>query len=438
MAFITYKQADSRWGKKNYNGSSTMATAGCGPTSCAMIAYGVDGKTTPLDTMKYMQSHGYAIRNNGTAWAGIPNCLKAFGVTNVQEVPNMAKCWELMKQGYVGVFLFRKGSRGGVTWTTSGHYVAVTDYKYQNGKHYVYTRDSGGRNHTGWYAYETTMKGLIPKIWLGKVANITKPTGKYSGTIPSPTIKNGSKGSNVSNLQRFLNWYYPAWKLAVDGDCGNATEAAIRGFQRAEGISADGIYGKQSQGKANAYKVSPSSGSTVATPAPVTKPAASTTNAQKIVNKCNELAWPYGTSSSKWDYKKGSPTSKCKSAMKKHGYTGKGKQSSCAYFCNTVVRESGVNKSFGSLHGYKKAFPKTEKGFNTVHKGKSIPSGFLKPGDVVRYKKKSKDEHVLIYMGNNRICEARHYHRFGNIYKDEKRYNGSNVKKSTIQVLRAK
>ena len=156
MSFITYKQADSRWGKKNYNGSSSMATAGCGPTSCAMIAYGVDGKTTPLDTMKYMQSHGYAIRNNGTAWNGIPACLKAFGVKDVQEVPNMTKCWELMSKGYVGVFLFRSGSRGGVTWTSSGHYIAVTDYKYQNGKHYVYTRDSGGRNHTGFFAYETT------------------------------------------------------------------------------------------------------------------------------------------------------------------------------------------------------------------------------------------------------------------------------------------
>ena len=434
MSFITYKQADSRWGKKNYNGSSTMATAGCGPTSCAMIAYGVDGKTTPLDTMKYMQSHGYAIRNQGTAWNGIPACLKAFGVKDVQEVPNMSKCWELMKKGYVGVFLFRKGSRSGVTWTSSGHYIAVTDYKYQNGKHYVYTRDSGGRNHTGWYAYETTMKGLIPKIWLGKIEAekpIPKPSGKYSGTIPTPTLKKGSKGTQVGYLQSFLNWY-GNFGLKVDKDFGNATESALKTFQKTEGITVDGIYGKQSQSKANNYH-SPSSSVTKPT-----TPSTNTTNAQKIVNKANEYAWAYGTSSSKWDYKKGNPTSKCKSAMKKHGYTSRAKMSSCAYFCNTVVRDSGVNKSFGSLHGYKKPFPKTESGFNTVLSGKSIPSGFLKAGDVVRYKKTSKDEHTLIYMGNGRVAEARHYHRFGNIYKDEKRYNGSNVKKSTIQVLRAK
>jgi hypothetical protein len=275
MAFITYKQADSRWGKKNYNGSSSMATAGCGPTSCAMIAYAVDGKTTPLDTMKYMQKHGYAVRNQGTKWAGIPACLKAFGVKDVQNVPNMAKCWELMKKGYVGIFLFRKGKRNGVTWTSSGHYIAVTDYKYQNGKHYVYTRDSGGRNHTGWYAYETTMKGLIPEIWLGKVIPlqpVKKPTGKYNGIIPAPILKLGSKGDGVKNLQKFLNWYHPSWKLKPDGIFGSGTERAVDEFQRAEGITPDGIYGKISQGKANAYKVLPQSNGPVA-PAPSVKPA---------------------------------------------------------------------------------------------------------------------------------------------------------------------
>ena len=171
---------------------------------------------------------------------------------------------------------------------------------------------------------------------------------------------------------------------------------------------------------------------------PATKPTATTSNAQKIVNKVNELAWPYGTASSKWDYKKGSPTAKCKAAMRAFGYTSKSKMSSCVYAVNTVVRSTGINKSFCAGHGYKKPYPKTEAGFNTVLSGKSVPSGFLQPGDIVRYKKTTKDEHTLIYMGNGRVAEARHYHRFFNICKDEKRYNGSKSKKSTLQVLRAK
>ena len=99
--FGTYRQYDSRWGKKNYNGSSTYATAGCGPTSCANILYALNPTITPLTTGKYMQTHGYAIRNQGTAWNGIPNCLKAFGATDVRQVDKMADVFSLMSKGYV-------------------------------------------------------------------------------------------------------------------------------------------------------------------------------------------------------------------------------------------------------------------------------------------------------------------------------------------------
>jgi len=202
MGYITYKQYDSRWGSKNYNGSSSMATAGCGPTSVAMLAYAVDGKTTPWDVAKYMKKHGYAVYGNGTAWSGIPAAMKAFGLQDVKKVDvgsSMNTVWEYMAKGYCAVFLFRAGSRGGVCWTTGGHYVAVTDYKVQNGKHYLYTRDSGGRNHTGWYAYETTMRGLIPQVWVGKVGNV-KPS-------PAPAPKKSTpKCVDVSEHQDKINW----------------------------------------------------------------------------------------------------------------------------------------------------------------------------------------------------------------------------------------
>lgn len=193
--YITYKQYDSRWGKKNYNGSSSMATAGCGPTSVAMLAYAVDGKTNPWDVAKFMQKNGYAIRNNGTAWAGIPAAMKHFGLQDVKNVSAMADVFSYLSKGYCAVFLFRGGSRGGITWTSAGHYVAVTGYKHKDGKHYLYTRDSGGRNHTGWYCYETQMRGLIPQIWVGKVGD-AKP--KPVKVIP--------KCIDVSDYQGRINW----------------------------------------------------------------------------------------------------------------------------------------------------------------------------------------------------------------------------------------
>ena len=437
MAFITYKQADSRWGKKNYNGSSTMATAGCGPTSCAMIAYGVDGKTTPLDTMKYMQKHGYAIRNNGTAWNGIPNCLKAFGVKDVQEVTTMAKCWELMKKGYVGVFLFRKGTKGGVTWTTSGHYIAVTDYKYQNNKHYVYTRDSGGRNHTGWYAYETTMKGLIPKIWLGYVGKpkpLPKPKGKYSGAIPKPTLKKGSRGDSVKQLQNFLNWYSPSAKLKVDGIFGGGTESVLEIFQATEGISADGIYGKQSYTKAMAYKQNTDAkkpAPTVSVPVQAKGyegafPDLIVHSGQRLYYSAKELAWAKGTAKAKYTYPKGNPTIAFHNAINKVYPNRKtwSKQcqagASCDVGIGTVVRHSGFDTKMP--RGLDEQIPHLEKS-NLFKKTDLTQASQMKPGDIGIYT--GNGAHIWMGLGNKQIAEASH------TLKLFLHVSGSNPKKSS-------
>lgn len=252
-----YKQYDSRWAKKNYNGSSTIGTAACGPFSVANIVV-EHNPVNPLDVVRYMQKNGYAIRHQGTAWAGIPAALKAFGLTDVRKVDvskSMSKVWEYMNKGYDAVFLFKRGKKGGVCWTTQGHYVGMVDYKVKNGKHYLRSKDSGGRDNDGWYCYETTMRGLIPQVWVGKAVPAEKPTGKYTGAIPKPTLKRGSKGTEVQKIQNFLTWYFPTKPyLIADGVFGTNTEAYLEAFQRMEGILVDGIFGKQSQKKMKGYK----------------------------------------------------------------------------------------------------------------------------------------------------------------------------------------
>ena len=64
----------------------------------------------------------------------------------------------------------------------------------------------------------------------------TKPTKKgYTGTFPKvpPILKKGSKGAQVKNLQKFLNWYNGDDVLDVDGDFGKNTEKAVKAFQKA-------------------------------------------------------------------------------------------------------------------------------------------------------------------------------------------------------------
>lgn len=234
---------------------------------------------------------------------------------------------------------------------------------------------------------------------------------------------------------------------SVDGAWGRGTSKKV---QKMVGAKVDGDFGPSSVKKLQEWinkKNYPAKKNTTTTtttkkpattPKPATKTPAKVTNAQKLVNKAKELAWAYGTPAKKYSYKSGAPKAKCKAAMKKYGWAdNRAELSDCGNFVSTVVRQSGVSKTFKALHGVKTPFPKTETGFNIVLSGKAIPKGFLKAGDIIRYKKKNGKQHAMFYLGDGKICEASHKSRFGCILKDDGKYNKvSKIK--TIQVLRAK
>lgn len=260
------------------------------------------------------------------------------------------------------------------------------------------------------------------------------PSTPYTGGLPTKTVKKGSKGSNVKKVQKFLNWCIKAG-LKVDGSCGKNTVAAIKKYQKQYKLKVDGIFGSQSLKKAKkivaAHQPAPAPA-----PAPTPTPAPApviTSGASRIIAKVNEYAYPLGTAKKKYSYKTGKPTAAYKAALKKYmKKKAKISQSDCGYFVSTCVRAAGVSSSFNCLQ-WKKA-PST---MSKVWSGKKIPDGFLQPGDIIRYKK-SSGQHTMIYYGNGYIAEGQRGNAFPKIKKDTKKYNKSNVKKSTIQVLRAK
>lgn len=65
----------------------------------------------------------------------------------------------------------------------------------------------------------------------------------YGGEYMEPTLKRGMSGEDVRRMQELLNRY--GWHLDVDGKFGAATEQAVKGFQAAMGLKADGICGEQ-------------------------------------------------------------------------------------------------------------------------------------------------------------------------------------------------
>lgn len=274
-----YRQSDSRWGKLPYPTKSyKFASNGCGCCAVTHCAIEIDKykNYTPADVRKYMVQ--FATQGHGTLWSGITKGLEHYGYNvHWSQKDSMTDIWKVLKTSLKRGVLLMGSSRGGskrILWTTSGHYICFVDWKYENGDYWFYIKDSGGRwkdgKRDGWFSYKQHLKGDVRQVWVcTSLKEQPKPTpkptptptpsrkGTYTGTIPTPTIKNGTKGDKVKNLQKFLNWY-GNYKLTVDGICGTKTVNAIKAFQKAEKITADGIYGKNSQTKAKVYKkVSP-------------------------------------------------------------------------------------------------------------------------------------------------------------------------------------
>ena len=122
--------------------------------------------------------------------------------------------------------------------------------------------------------------------WGGDWAFVDKPhfqwdnRGKFTGTMirnkqypptmplftgvipppaeaPKPTLRKGSKGSDVYILQDRLNSL--GFNCGtVDGDFGPKTDAAVRAFQKAAGIGVDGIVGPQTWAALESWSAKPS------------------------------------------------------------------------------------------------------------------------------------------------------------------------------------
>jgi peptidoglycan hydrolase-like protein with peptidoglycan-binding domain len=72
----------------------------------------------------------------------------------------------------------------------------------------------------------------------------TTSTAKYNfGTV---TLKNGSKGAAVKELQRYLNDTM-SLGLKLDGVLGPKTIAVIKKWQKAHGLVVDGLVGAKTK-----------------------------------------------------------------------------------------------------------------------------------------------------------------------------------------------
>ena len=81
-------------------------------------------------------------------------------------------------------------------------------------------------------------------VTLGVSVSSVVPIVNTTQIAYAQVIKQGSTGETVKTIQRKLkNWGY--YKGAVDGVFGSQTKEAVRYFQRKNGLTVDGIVGKQ-------------------------------------------------------------------------------------------------------------------------------------------------------------------------------------------------
>ena len=73
-------------------------------------------------------------------------------------------------------------------------------------------------------------------------------------------MRKGDQGDGVKQIQQALK--AAGYKVTVDGDFGNQTDAAVRQFQKKNNLKVDGIVGKVTWGKLSAAGSGSSSATT--------------------------------------------------------------------------------------------------------------------------------------------------------------------------------
>lgn len=148
----------------------------------------------------------------------------------------------------------KANAREGMVLWKSGHVAYVGD----NLKIYEAKSTSADLTVSSWDKRASAFTYLLVVKGSALAEELTKtPPKKPKIIIAAPTIRKGSRGTQVNYLQQDLNYLLSVGKLKItkleeDGSCGKKTEDAIKEFQKIVGFTGkdiDGIYGPKSYEK---------------------------------------------------------------------------------------------------------------------------------------------------------------------------------------------
>ena len=400
-----YKQYDTRWASLPYPRKPWLIrNCGCGEVSICNAIIDMDQykSYTPKTIQPYMKQFAEP-HGNGTYHSGIPAAMKHFGMTEVAEHATMSKLWaELRKGGRDAVLLMgsrRAGSKG-VKWTGCGHFVEISGYKEEGGKHWVYVKDSASTSsyRNGWITYEDNIRGACLKCWSGKLnGKATASTTPSATATPDGKLTIDGIGgiSTVKAMQRFFGTtqdgeisgqnqsyakYYPSLKSVKYAKGGSV---CVRKLQKWLGIAEDGVWGK---GTSTALQKKLG----------VKADGVFGTNSMKAWQK-------YLNAHDKATYPKVTKTKGDKIADSAKSYVGKVKYVLGGKSLKTGIDCTGFIQAIYGLHGIKLDNKLSDW-------GKSIGTDLSKAqrGDILTFKNKSTGKvcHHAIYDGNGYCVHA--------------------------------
>lgn len=210
-----------------------------------------------------------------------------------------------------------------------------------------------------------------------------QPAQKPLQLKPGELLERGDQGAKVRQLQEMLN--RNGARLQTDGQLGPKTEAAIRDYQRKNGLATDGIVGPQTQGALNRGAQTPAS---QPAQAPANRPTQTPTN---------PAGTPAANPNGQPPRAPGShPASDAARSWLNRSFKA-GQTKRCADFVSTVLKQSGTAPP---------GFKHQESVAGLARYGTPVARKDLKPGDVLLFGntyRPGPNTHTGIYVGNGQF-----------------------------------
>ena len=116
--FVNYYQYNYH---QSYGYGTTIANAGCGPTSMSMVLTYLLGEThDPVEIANWSLKRGYHYQGQGTAWAFFKACSDAYGIECEQMGVSKNNIINSLKNGKTVIM-----SMGPGHFTSSGHFIVL-------------------------------------------------------------------------------------------------------------------------------------------------------------------------------------------------------------------------------------------------------------------------------------------------------------------------